>query len=472
VRVPLHEAAAAAQARLVNEGALPSQLRFVTDTRTLAAGDVFVALRGERFDGHAYLTEALARGAAALVVDDPSAIPDDAAAFVVRDTRAAYLAFAGIARRHSQARVVAVTGSAGKTTTKTFLAQVLERLAGENAVVATPRNENNEIGVAKVLLGLPEDAAYVVLEFGARHFGEIEPLARAALPEVGVVTNIGEAHLEIFGSLERLAQTKYGIFATGARPVLNAGDATSLRRAQVLDTGVTWFATSEGPRVRNRGDDRTVLMLRTPECDALLVVAAEAEPRENSGMFRTDLRIPGEHNRENVAGAAAAAIALGFPSAAVAASLSGLTLPPGRYERMKLGTLDLIYDAYNASTSGTLATLASFAQEGATRRIAVLGSMAELGDDSVGMHERVGLAAAHANLDALLVGGDFAADIARGAAVGGFPETSIIVYADNAAAVAWLREHTRAGDLVLLKASRRYKLEEIVEGLRGSHAAR
>ena len=472
MRVPIHEAAAAAQARLVNEAALPSRLRFVTDTRTLAAGDVFVALRGERFDGHAYAAEALARGAAALVVDDPSVIPNDAAGFVVRDTRAAYLAFAGVARRHSHARVVAVTGSAGKTTTKTFLAQVLEQLAGENAVVATPRNENNEIGVAKVLLGQPEDAAFVVLEFGARHFGEIEPLARAALPEVGVVTNIGEAHLEIFGSLERLAQTKYGIFATGARPVLNANDATSLRRAQVLDTGVTWFATSEGPRVRNRGDDRTVLMLRTPECDALLVVATEGEPRENSGMFRTDLRIPGEHNRENVAGAAAAAIALGFPPAAVAASLSGLALPPGRYERMKLGALDLIYDAYNASTSGTLATLASFAHEGASRRIAVLGSMAELGDDSVPMHERVGLAAAHANLDVLLVGGDFAQDIARGAVVGGFPEKSIIVYADNAAAAAWLREHTRAGDLVLLKASRRYKLEEIVEGLRGSHAAR
>jgi UDP-N-acetylmuramoyl-tripeptide--D-alanyl-D-alanine ligase len=319
---------------------------------------------------------------------------------------------------------------------------------------------------------LAEDAGFVVLEFGARHYGEIEPLARAALPEVGVVTNIGEAHLEIFGSFERLAQTKYGIFATGARPVLNAGDATSLRRAQLLAGGVTWFATSEGPRVRNRGDDRTVLMLRTPECDALLVVAAECEPRENSGMFRADLRIPGEHNRENAAGAAAAAIALGFPPVSVAASLDALALPAGRYERIKLGTLDLIYDAYNASTSGTLATLASFSHEGASRRIAVLGSMAELGDDSVQMHERVGLAAAHANLDALLVGGDFARDIARGAAVAGFPENSIVVYADNAAAVAWLRENARAGDLVLLKASRRYKLEEIVEGLRGSHAAR
>ncbi len=443
--------------------ALPETLHFSTDTRSLTPGDAFVALRGDRFDGHDYVREALASGASVLVVDDAATVPAGVPALVVSDTKAAYLAFGGAARRHSHARVVAVTGSAGKTTTKTFIAQLLERLA-PGPVVATPRNENNEIGVAKVLLGLPADAAFLVVEFGARHFGDIAPLARAALPELGVITNVGEAHLEIFGSRERLAETKWGIFETGAAAVLNAGDAESVARAPSLRGPITWFGTAGGSPA---AAERAVYIMRATEGDALLAVGKDDE---DSGAFGIELPIAGEHNRENVAAAAAAAVALGFAPSAVAHAISSLVLPAGRYERMALGTLDLIYDAYNASMSGTLATLASFAREKAQRRIAVLGSMAELGEDAAAMHERVGEAAARAHVDRLLVGGDFAADIARGASAAGLPEAAIVSYAANAEAVAWLQENGRAGDLVLLKASRRYKLEEVVEGLRGARA--
>ena len=193
-------------------------------------GDAFVALRGERFDGHAYVARALAAGARLVVVDDAGAVPAGVPALLVDDTTRAYLAFGACARAMSSARVVAITGSAGKTTTKAFLAQVLER-AQPGRVIATPANENNEIGVAKLLLAVPADAAYVVVEFGARRYGEIEPLARAAAPDVAILTNVGDAHLEIFGSQERLAHTKWGIFATGARRIINAADSISMERA-------------------------------------------------------------------------------------------------------------------------------------------------------------------------------------------------------------------------------------------------
>jgi UDP-N-acetylmuramoyl-tripeptide--D-alanyl-D-alanine ligase len=200
--------------------------------------------------------------------------------------------------------------------------------------------------------------------------------------------------------------------------------------------------------------------------ERLTFSAAGSAPRS----YATSLAVPGDHNRHNAVAAAAAAFDLGFDGAAIAAALATLTLPPGRYERIALGEIAVLHDAYNASMSGTLATLASFAQEPARRRIAVLGSMAELGADAPAMHARVGAAAAEAHVDVLLVGGDHAADLARGAREAGLDAACIVPFAANADAVAWLRAHAVAGDLVLLKASRRYKLEEIVEGLRSVHA--
>jgi len=469
VKIASAAAIAASDARVLEPARLPALLGFSTDTRTLASGDAFVALRGERFDGHTYVTQALERGAQVLVVDDASVVPAGVPALVVGDTRVAYLAFAGAARRASSARIVAVTGSAGKTTTKAFVAQILERLAGHERVFATPLNENNEIGVAKLLLGMPDDAAFGVVEFGARHFGEIEPLAHAALPEVAVLTNVGEAHLEIFGSRERLAETKWGIFATGAVAVLNSCDPESLARYHSLASRPVWFGTEHGSSLE---DDATrVLVLHAADADVLAVIGPASGDRPLSGLYGAEISVPGEHNRENVAAAAAAAIALGFPPAMVAEALSSLALPSGRYERIELELGDVIYDAYNASMSGTLATLSSFGAEVASRRIAVLGGLAELGEDAPRMHAQIGAAAARANLDRLLVGGEFASEIAQGALDAGFDRSCIVRYHDNGEAITWLRKHRRNGDLVLLKASRRYRLEEIVEGLRASSAA-
>jgi UDP-N-acetylmuramoyl-tripeptide--D-alanyl-D-alanine ligase len=445
---------------------LAAELAFSTDTRTLVPGDAFVALRGERFDGHAFVRDALRAGAAVLVVDDEAAVPPGVPALVVRDTTDAYLAFASIARERSRARVVAVTGSAGKTTTKAFLAQLLA-LAEPERTAATPRNENNQIGVAKFLLGLTPDTRFAVVELGARHYGEIAPLALAARPETAVVTNIGEAHLEIFGSRERLAETKWGIFVPGTRRIAHAGDAASRERAARDGRPVTWYGVAGDPPAP--ADAPSVVLAGRSEL-RVIAPAGSGPPGGRVRAFAADVTVAGDHNLRNAAAAAAAALDLGLDPETVARGLGALHLPAGRYERSTLAGFDVIYDAYNANHSGMLATLASFGMEPARRRIAVLSSMAELGDDAAAMHRSVGVAAAAAGLAVLLVGGDFAADLARGAREGGMPAADIVAFDDNAAATAWLRANARDGDLVLLKGSRRYRLEDVLANLRAVHA--
>ena len=271
-------------------------------------------------------------------------------------------------------------------------------------VAATPANENNEFGVAKLLLGLDGNVAALVVELGARHFGEIEPLARAVLPDLAILTNIGDAHLEIMGSPERLAETKWGIFATGALPVLNGDDVVSRRRATMLERQPEWFAAraSDASPHEFGGMRQTIVIGR----DRLVVHEPSA-----TRSFDITCDLPGDHNLSNLAAAAAGALALGVKAERVAESIAGLTLPEGRYDRTAIGDFEVIYDAYNASMSGTLATLGSFAREPAARRVAVLGGMAELGADAASMHERVGAAAAAAGLALLLVGGDFVAEL-------------------------------------------------------------
>jgi UDP-N-acetylmuramoyl-tripeptide--D-alanyl-D-alanine ligase len=464
LKLRLPDVVAALDVTVRDQAQLPAEFGVCTDTRSLQEGELFVALRGANFDGHAFVREARARGACGAVVDDAGALPEGMPGCVVIDTTRAYLDLAGAARRRLHARVVAITGSTGKTTTKSLLAQLLSQVSSEK-VAATPANENNEIGVAKLFLSLDEDVDIVVVELGARHFGELVPLVRIAWPDVAVITNIGDAHLEIMGSRERLAQTKFDIFATGAQPILRRDDVESRRLAAGLSRMPEWFDV-----VRLRGDldtERprftTALVEYVDHAGVSLLHYGADEPPSGGPV---DLRLPGYHTRWNLAAAAAAADALGKPMEAIAAAVSRLTLPAGRYERSRIGEIEIIFDAYNASMSGTLAVLESFASEAAQRRIAVLGSMAELGDDAPAMHKRVGASAAAANVDVLLVGGNFADDLARGAREEGLAPARIVHFASNDDAVVWLRAGTRPGDLVLFKGSRMYKLEEIVEGLR------
>lgn len=449
----LERAAAATAAGVRNPAAFPTHLRIATDTRALRQGDVFLALRGERFDGHDFIGEALHRGAGALVVDDASVVPDGTAALVVRDTKRAYMDLAAAARMLFPGRVIAITGSAGKTTTKHLLAQLLAAHFGAQRVLASPANENNEIGVSKLLLSCTQQIAVLVVEMGARHEGDIAELVQIAHPHVGILTNIGEAHLEIFGSRENLARTKWGLFAHGAQAVLNAGDAESNARAATLSAPPVWFGLG-APQAAGiwLGED------------GVLRVTAGARAHE----VPVDVRLPGRHNLENLAAALAGAVTLGVPAAELVRAVPSLALPEGRYQTIaQAGKPRLIYDAYNANTSGMVAALDAFAAEQAARRIAVLASMAELGSDAPAMHERVGAHAARIGVDMLLVGGEYAQSMAQGALASGFSRERIVAFADNTHAAAWLRENAHAGDAVLFKGSRKYKMEEIIQELLG-----
>jgi UDP-N-acetylmuramoyl-tripeptide--D-alanyl-D-alanine ligase len=451
-----HAAVAAINATVREPQRAPATLRVVTDTRTLQPGETFLALRGENYDGNAFAADAVRRGAAALIVDDTSPAVAGITTLVVADARRAYMDLAAFARERFSGIVVGVTGSAGKTTTRSFLEQ-LARVRYGDRVLAPLGNENNELGVSKVLLGADSQLHDVlILELGARSFGDVAVLVDIARPDVGVLTNIGEAHLEIMGSRARLAETKWALFSRGARAVLNAEDDVSRERASSLERNPHWFGAEDDARwsglerITILSQDRLIDRCsgRTMQCDVAI-------------------SLPGRHNRSNLAAAVAAALELGIPFDEIAAAVPTLQLPPGRYAQVRPrdGGPKIIYDAYNANASGMLAALDAFAEESAARRIAVLASMAELGVESPELHERVGAHAARV-VDVLVVEGDFAADLARGARDAGLQPSQIVEVQSNAQAAAWLRDHATAQDAVLLKGSRKYRLEEIVEALR------
>ena len=449
MRFPTAAATEALRARCVADGALPASFEVATDTRALPRDAAFLALRGERFDGHHYVAEAFARGAACAIVADEAAVPPGRPALVVADTQQAYLDLGALARARVRGTVVGISGSTGKTTTKQFLLSLL-RAAGIDAT-ATPENENNEIGVAKFLCGLDEGESRVaIVEMGARKYRDLDVLVAAARPDVGLLTNIGEAHLEIMGSRERIAETKWALPSGARRGVLNLADEASRARAATLAAAPIWFGIDEERPPRG---ERAVVI----ESDALWCIAEDGA----TVTHRIRIAFPGDHNRRNLAGAFAAGLLCGASDAAMAGAINSLSLPHGRYEVVELADgVRVVFDAYNASLSGVLATLGTFGREPARRRIAVLGSMAELGDGAPAMHEKVGELAAR--LDVVLAGGRYAEDTARGVERHG---GTVVRYATNADAVAWLRGNVRAGDAILLKGSRMYKMEEIAEAL-------
>lgn len=456
MKIPLAAAMAALSPTVFDAEVAPAELRVSSDTRTIEPGDTFLALRGERCDGHDYTNDAVRRGASLLIVEDSHARVAGTATMLVPSTLRAYLELAGVARERFAGRVVAITGSAGKTTTKAFLAQLLSARYGGHAIAA-PGNENNEIGVSKLLLSATnEDHDAIVVEMGARRAGDIATLVACAKPHVGILTNVGDAHVEIMGSRERLAETKWALFSHGARAVLNADDAVSLERAATLAGRPHWFAA------RDRGWDvdphsRTTLLLgRNRLIDA---------DRDRVTEVAVDVNVPGAHNLANLAAAVAGALELGVELESIIATIPRLQMPAGRFESFAMpGGWRIIFDAYNANASGMIAALDAFVMEQAKRTIAVLGSMAELGDESEQLHERVGAHAA-ARVDVLLVAGEFSDALARGARKAGFEQRLLATVASNAEAADWLQANARPGDVVLLKASRKYRLEEIIERL-------
>jgi UDP-N-acetylmuramoyl-tripeptide--D-alanyl-D-alanine ligase len=426
-----------------------------TDTRALARGELFAALRGENFDGHRFVPAALAAGAAALLVSEkPEADPGVPVIHVVDTVRA----LGDLARGH-RARfsgpVVAITGSNGKTTTKELCAAILE--AAGQRVRRTPGNLNNHIGLPLSMLLLSRGDAALVVEMGMNHPGEIDYLAGIASPTAAAITNVAPAHLGPMGSIEAIARAKGEIFDR-LRPdgtaVVNLDDARVVEQAR-------------------RFAGRRLGFGRAPAADfrAEQVAFDAGRPRFEllgpPGRAAVRMGIAGAHLVEDALCAAAAAWATGLlrDLRPIAAALEGFAGVPGRAaERVSSSGVRVIDDTYNANPHSVAAALRTLAAlRGAGRAFAVLGDMWELGDEAEALHAACGAQAARAGVDALIGLGPLSAHLLRGAREAGLSET----YAaqDPADAAARVRERARAGDVVLIKGSRGMQMERVVHAL-------
>ncbi len=459
------DVAAATGGRLVAGEARREIADVSIDTRTLARGDLFVAIRGQRFDGHAFLADALAKGAMGAVVEGaPAALqagegrPD--VLIEVGDTTRALQDLARAVRRQSGTRVVAITGSAGKTTTKEAAA---EFLAARYRVFRNQGNLNNHIGLPLSLLQLRARPEIAVVELGMNHPGEIRTLVGVAEPEVRVWTNVGDAHLGFFADADAVADAKSEILEA-ARPsdvlVANADDQRVMARVGRFTGRVVRFGTAAGAEVRAirvapRGLEGSEADVRTP--------AGEAH-------FETPLL--GAGNLMNVLAATAVAIQFDVPLPEIARRAASLRPTHHRGELLRLpGGITLVDDSYNSSPAALTQSLDTIAAaRGCARKVGVLGEMLELGAHALELHRRCGQRAG-AVLDILsAVGGAAAGALADAAVAAGLPAGAVVTVADAQAAAGVAIERVRPGDLVLVKGSRGIGTDLVVERLKAEFA--
>lgn len=418
-----------------------------TDTRSLAPGMLFVALKGERHDAHEFAAQALARGAAALLVERelPLVLPQ----VVVADTLVALGELARAVRERSRARIVGITGSNGKTTVKTLVASILSR-HGRTHVNAG--NYNNEVGLPLTLLAMPDDAEYAVLEMGAGKPGDIAYLARIARPDVALVNNVAAAHLGRMGTLQGVAETKGAIYralpADGAA-IINADDAFA-----------DYFAVLAGPRrVLRFGALRRADVTANVEIDG----ARDGRFRllAPAGAVEVDLPLRGRHNLANALAASAVALALGVPLATIKAGLEAAPAVDGRLARHALASGAVVVDdSYNANPGSFAAAIAWLAAEPG-ERVLVMGDMAELGTDAERLHAEVGALARRSGIQKLRAVGRLSR-----AAVDAFG-AGAQHYVDQAQLVAALRGEEKAGVVLLVKGSRSSAMDRVVKALQG-----
>jgi UDP-N-acetylmuramoyl-tripeptide--D-alanyl-D-alanine ligase len=452
------DAAAWTAGALVRGGADALLSGVSIDTRTLAAGELFVAIAGPRHDGHDHLADAAARGAAGLLVARgralPAGLPAELPVVEVDETTRALGALASGHRAGFAGQLVAITGSNGKTTTKEMCGAML---AAAGPCLRTAGNLNNHYGLPLTLLRRAREHRFAVVEIGMNHRGEIAPLAAIARPTVGVVTNVGSAHIEHLGSREEIAREKGDLLAALGPEgigVIPAGDD---------------FADALAARVRGR----VLRFGRGPGAE----VRAARVAAEGAG-FRFELETPagsrpvfvpglGETAVANALAAAAAALAAGAALAELAEGLAGYLPVAGRLERRQLaGGAVLIDDSYNANPQSMEVALRMLAASPAAgRRIAVLGDMGELGGTSDKAHREAGRLAAQLGLDRLFALGPQAERVAAGAREAGMGAAQVHVGESHEELAERLRGLLAAGDWVLVKGSRSMRMERIAESL-------
>jgi UDP-N-acetylmuramoyl-tripeptide--D-alanyl-D-alanine ligase len=426
-----------------------SDLRFSgvsTDSRSIRAGELFVALRGERFDGHEFLAAVHSRGAAGAIVDRRYQGPYPLPVVVVEDTKQALGGLAQSWRARFSPTLIAVTGSNGKTTVKEMLAAILRTHAGEDAVLATAGNFNNDIGVPLTLLRMRAEHRSCAIELGMNHRGEIAYLAKIAAPTVALVNNAQREHLEFMNSVDEVAAENasvYDALAPDGTPVVNADDdhAGYFRqragKRRIVDFGLAGAAISARYTLKHLSSE---LRLRTPGGEADAVLA-----------------IPGLHNVRNALAAAACAHAAGVPTAAVGAGLSAFRPYNGRLQvKQAASGATVIDDTYNANPDSVRAAIDVLAScPGPT--VLVLGDMGEVGPQGPHFHREIGAYAREKGLSRLLALGESSAHAVEGFGKGGEH------FADVAALVRAIEGRT-----VLVKGSRFMRMERVVAALTGA----
>ncbi|MBX9257022.1 UDP-N-acetylmuramoyl-tripeptide--D-alanyl-D-alanine ligase [Desmonostoc muscorum CCALA 125] len=415
-----------------------------TDTRILKPGEVFLALRGDKFDGHEFVATAIAKGAIAAIVDLEYENPGFPV-LQVKDTLKAYQKIARWWRDRFDIPVIGVTGSVGKTTTKELIAAVL---GTKGAVHKTYGNYNNEIGVPKTLLELDTEHNYAVVEMAMRGRGQIAELTQIARPTIGVITNVGTAHIELLGSEEAIAEAKCELLAempADSVAILNYDNPLLMTTAAKFWTGeVITYGFSGG------------------DIPGLLI---DNETVEVAGM-QLPLPLPGRHNATNFLAALTVAKVLGIDWASLQAGVA-VDMPTGRSQRFNLPNDVVILDeTYNAAPEAMLAALQLLADTPGKRKIAVLGAMKELGERSQQLHQRVGETVRNLNLDGLLVlvDGEDAEAIAKSAK--GIPSEC---FATHGELVARLKTFVQGGDRLLFKAAHSVGLDRVVNQLRAEY---
>jgi UDP-N-acetylmuramoyl-tripeptide--D-alanyl-D-alanine ligase len=445
IPLSLEEIAAVVGGEVESDRAVTVTAPAVLDGRQAEPGGLFVAFAGEQVDGHDYADQAGQAGAVAVLGSRATTLPT----VVVGNTQAGLQTLAShvVARLRDGLTVVGLTGSQGKTSTKDLLAAVL---SSTSPTIATVGSLNNELGVPLTMLRADTSTRFLVLEMGARHVGHIAKFADLVAPDIAVVLNVGRAHLGKFGSRAAIAEAKGELvqgLAPGGTAVLNADDARVVAMRALADGPVRTFGQAEHAdvRVHNLALDRLArpsFVLRTADASAPVA-----------------LPLLGAHQALNASAATTAGLAAGVPLNVAAAALATASLSKWRLEMRDLANgATLLNDSYNAHPESTLAGLDTLAAIEGGRRIAVLGEMLELGDDSEGEHRAVGEYAA-ARADIVVAVGDAARPIADGAG------ERAVSLADNNAAVDWLGGHIAAGDVVLVKASRGARLDEVAAAL-------
>lgn len=427
------------------------------DTRTLSPGDLFVALPGEQRDGHAFLSQAVTAGAAAVMVRMGSPAPAEATVVEVDDTAAALLRLASEVRSRLTARVVAITGSSGKTITKDLTAAVA---GAAHRTVASPASYNNEIGVPLTILAADADTQVLVAEVGSRGVGHIASLMPIVRPDISVVLNVGVAHVGVFGSVEAIAVAKGELIEAlpaAGTAILNADDAAVDAMAGRTSARVIRFGiASDSADVRAE----KIVIDEEDGCASFSLVTPD-------GRAAVRLRLPGEHIVSDALAAAAAGVALGIDGETIAGALS---VAPGPAWRMEVtqapGGWVVVNDAYNANPASTAAALKTLVGMGRGRRTwAVLGYMAELGDTETEAHDRIGRLAVRLGVSRLVAVGAETRPLFEAARLEGMTPEDATLVANADEALALLRRSVEPGDVVLVKASRAVGLQTVAIAL-------